>query len=54
VIVADPKDDAVIACAIGGNADYIISGDRHLLTLGQYRSIPIWDVTGFLASRMEP
>jgi putative PIN family toxin of toxin-antitoxin system len=51
VIIADPKDDPVIACAVGGNADYIVSGDRHLLGLGQYRSIPVWDAARFLASR---
>jgi uncharacterized protein len=30
-IVRDPKDDYLIACALAGNADYIISGDKDLL-----------------------
>lgn len=29
----DPKDDFIIACALGGNADYIITGDDDLLVL---------------------
>lgn len=40
-ISADPDDDAVIACAVGGEANYMVSGDKHLLTLGEYAGIPI-------------
>ncbi|MCC6457132.1 MAG: putative toxin-antitoxin system toxin component, PIN family [Caldilineaceae bacterium] len=48
VILDDPDDDALIACALGGAADYIISGDHHLLDLGEYQSIKIWTVNRFL------
>jgi uncharacterized protein len=42
VIAADPDDDQVLACAVAGNADLIVSGDRHLHDLGGgYRGIPI-------------
>src|SRR5437764_11618662 len=34
VLEADPDDDAVLACAVGGNADFIVSGDKDLLMLG--------------------
>lgn len=34
VIAADPDDDEVLACAVAGHADLIVSGDRHLHTLG--------------------
>lgn len=34
VIAADPDDDQVLACAVAGNADLIVSGDRHLHDLG--------------------
>ncbi|MBZ0293624.1 MAG: putative toxin-antitoxin system toxin component, PIN family [Anaerolineae bacterium] len=48
VITSDIDDDALIACAIGGAADYIISGDHHLLELKQYLSIKMWTVNQFL------
>jgi hypothetical protein len=34
-VTRDPKDDAVVACAVEGEADYIISGDQDLLVLGE-------------------
>jgi putative PIN family toxin of toxin-antitoxin system len=38
----DPDDDAVIACALAAGADLIVSGDRHLHSLGgDYNGIPI-------------
>jgi putative PIN family toxin of toxin-antitoxin system len=40
-IVDDPDDDAVLACAVAARAEIIVSGDRHLLTLGMYQGIPI-------------
>jgi uncharacterized protein len=40
-VTRDPKDDAVVACAVEGRADYIISGDDDLLTLGIYDGIKV-------------
>lgn len=38
----DPKDNPVLAAAIAGGADLIVSGDKkHMLALGEARSIPI-------------
>jgi putative PIN family toxin of toxin-antitoxin system len=39
-VTRDPKDDAVVACAVEGRADYIVSGDQDLLALGEYEGIP--------------
>lgn len=44
----DTDDNIVLACAVGGKADYIVSGDRHLLKLESYADIPIVKVTPFL------
>lgn len=44
----DPEDNKFIACALEGEADYIVSGDDHLLRLKHYRGIQIVDVHGFL------
>ena len=41
VVAADPDDDHVLACALAAQADLIVSGDSHLLRLGEYQSIPI-------------
>ena len=40
-ICRDPGDDWVIACAVVGKGDVIVSGDRDLLDLGQVGGIPI-------------
>ena len=40
-IVNDPADDAVLACAIAANAEFIVSGDRHLLDLRDHQGIRI-------------
>jgi putative PIN family toxin of toxin-antitoxin system len=44
----DPDDNHIVACAIEGRADLIVSGDRHLLALGEYAGIPIVRPADFL------
>ena len=39
--VRDPADDHVLALAVAGHADHLVSGDDDLLALGRYASIPI-------------
>lgn len=41
VIAADPTDNIFLECAVEGGADYIVSGDKHLLDLVEYKGIPI-------------
>lgn len=41
LVSADPKDNAVVACAIEGKAKYLVSGDEHLLQVGNYHGIRI-------------
>jgi len=48
-ICRDPADDWVIACAVAGGADVIVSGDRDLLDLGQVGRIRILSARQFLA-----
>jgi putative PIN family toxin of toxin-antitoxin system len=47
-ILEDPQDDKFIAAAIEGEADYIVSGDRHLKDLKDYQGIPIVSPSEFL------
>jgi predicted nucleic acid-binding protein len=49
-ICRDPDDDWVIACAVIGEADCIISGDRDLLSLERVGEIPILSAAQFLAT----
>ncbi|MBL8100504.1 MAG: putative toxin-antitoxin system toxin component, PIN family [Anaerolineales bacterium] len=44
----DPKDDKFLEAAIAGKVDYIVSGDKHLLDLKEFRSIPILSGREFL------
>lgn len=48
VVKEDPSDDRLIECAVSGSADYIISQDRHLLTIGEYSGIKILRAHTFL------
>lgn len=42
VILADPDDDVIVACAVVGQADYLVSNDGHFDALGgQHRGIRI-------------
>jgi putative PIN family toxin of toxin-antitoxin system len=45
---ADPDDDKVLECALTVRADYIISGDGHLLVMHPFRRIPILRPRAFL------
>jgi putative PIN family toxin of toxin-antitoxin system len=47
-IPEDPTDEMFLAAALDATADLIVSGDRHLLQLGEYRGIPISTVRQFL------
>jgi putative PIN family toxin of toxin-antitoxin system len=47
-IKADPKDDKFLEAAIAGDADYIVSGDMHLLELKKFRSVPILTAREFV------
>ena len=44
----DPDDEIVLAGAIDGKVDLIISGDGHLLSLKSFRDIPIITVRELL------
>jgi len=44
----DPADDLFIACAIEGEAKFIISRDHHLRSLKTFQGITILDPTSFL------
>jgi putative PIN family toxin of toxin-antitoxin system len=48
VVVEHPADDKFIECALAAGADYIVSGDKHMLKIGGYKKTPILSVSEFL------
>ena len=49
VVDDDPDDDAVLACAVAADADYVVSGDAHLQDLGSFRGIDVVEPATLLA-----
>jgi hypothetical protein len=47
-VTRDPQDDPVVACAVEGKADLIVSGDQDLLILGTYHEVQILTPRQFL------
>jgi len=47
-VSADPDDDKYLHAAATGRASVVVSGDRHLLSLGDYDSIRILTPRAFL------
>ena len=50
----DPADDKFLECAIDGKANYLVSADADLLSLGEIEGIPIVDVPHFWRTLTEP
>ena len=48
IIKSDPADNKVLECALEGKAQYIVSGDNHLLRLKVYMGIGIVTAAEFL------
>ncbi|MCK4385557.1 MAG: putative toxin-antitoxin system toxin component, PIN family [candidate division Zixibacteria bacterium] len=48
VIKEDPTDNKYLACAQEGQADYIVTGDKHLLKEGKYKGTKIITPKEFL------
>ena len=48
VIADDPSDNKYLACALEGKADFVISGDHHLLDLRVFKGIRIITPASFL------
>lgn len=49
LLTKDPRDNKFPACAREGNAEYLVTGDDHLLELGVYGGTRILSPATFLA-----
>jgi uncharacterized protein len=43
-----PADDKILECAVAAKADFIVSGDKHLLDVRIYKKIQIQTAKEFL------
>ncbi len=50
IVTVDPSDDKFIWCALAGKARYIITSDKHLLSLISHQGISILTPSAFLKS----
>jgi len=50
-VIEDPDDDIFIGAALASGAEFIISGDEHLLNLGEYEGVRIVSAREFLMIR---
>lgn len=48
IVKDDPDDDIFIECALAADADYIVSGDKHLLDLKSYGKTKIVNAAEFI------
>lgn len=48
VVLEHPADDKFLECALEAKADYVVSGDKHLLKMGNYEKIQVISVREFL------
>lgn len=49
-VVRDPNDDMIVACAVEARAQYIVSRDKDLLSLGKYGGIEIVSPEDYMAA----
>lgn len=50
-ILDDDPDNRILECAVAGRADAIVTGDKALLALGEYRNIRIVTLREYLGTR---
>jgi putative PIN family toxin of toxin-antitoxin system len=48
VVGDDPDDNRIVECAVASGSDCIVTGDNHLLRLGEYAGIKMTKVNDFL------
>jgi len=48
VIAEDPDDNKVLECAVEAKSAFIVSGDKHLLDLVEFRGIKILTPTAYI------
>jgi predicted nucleic acid-binding protein len=47
-VAADPDDNKFLGCALEAKAQYIVSGDNHLLSLKHFHGVQVVDTATFV------
>ena len=47
-VLADEPDNRILECAVSGDADVIVTGDKAMLRLARYEDVPIITLREFL------
>ena len=47
-LVADEPDNRILECATAAKADFIVTGDKHLLSMKHFQNIPTLKLSDFL------
>jgi putative PIN family toxin of toxin-antitoxin system len=53
VVREDPTDNRILECAIAAKSEYLVTGDKHLLKIGQYAGTRIISPADFVAMQAE-
>ncbi len=48
VLKEDPTDNRILECAVHAKSDYLVTGDKAMLSLGSFEDMPIVRVAEFL------
>lgn len=48
-VLSDDPDNRILECALDATAEFIVTGDKHLLNLKRYQDIEIIKLSSFLA-----
>jgi len=51
VIKEDPSDNIVLECAVAPKANFIVTGDEHLLALREYKGTRIVSPSSFMTNQ---
>ena len=54
VVTSDADDDKILECAVAAGSEIVVTGDAHLLALGNFSGIRIQRVAEFLADFQAP
>lgn len=54
IIQEDPDDDRILECAVTARSDYLVSEDKDLLRLGQFRGTRIVNIRDFITVGLGP